>query len=198
MKPFLLPPPEMPRPRSDSLSQDESAAKRRRMDDPQASLAPTEATEVPPAPHSPPTPAHPSPSATINSFAHRLILEGRATGNNAADTRHFIKHKSLVFHFLDVSDIVENDIGQLTSCKLQCGVCGRGNWKWAKAGKAKGSTSNMVNHMKEKHEALWRAAEQSDKVAQGIVLTDSTGSETSAALSAGTNPVCYVCAHGIL
>jgi hypothetical protein len=193
MKLLLFPLPEMPRPRSDSLFQDEPAAKRPHIDDPEASLSHTAVAEGSFVPQLPSVPVHLSLSTAEGSFTHRIVLDGRATINNAADTRHFMKHKSLVFHFLDVSGVVENDLGQLVSCKLRCGICGRGNWQWVKAGKAKGSTSNMVNHMKEKHGTLWRAAERSDKAAQGIIHTDSTASDTTPVLPVATNPVCYIC-----
>ena len=98
----------------------------------------------------------------MHLVSHCWKLEGWASVNNAADTCHFVKNKSLMFHFLSVSEVVEDDVGQLKSCTLHCGVCRQGKWHWSRGGKAKGSTSNMNIHMQEKHDTLWQAANQAD------------------------------------
>ena len=58
---------------------------------------------------------------------------------------------------------------------LWCGICRRGNgWKWVSKGKAKGSTSNMIGHMKEKHEPIWNNALRVDLAAWGKELEEQT------------------------
>ncbi|CAE6507973.1 unnamed protein product [Rhizoctonia solani] len=103
-------------------------------------------------------------------FAHRWRLEGRARLNNAADTRYFFNRKALVYHFLDVYNPEEDSNGSLESCTFRCGICGRGNWKWRKNGRSRGSTSNMNGHMKEKHPNIWQPGVQSDKAARIALL----------------------------
>ena len=153
----------MPRQRSDSSpALDEPIAKHRRVQN-------TESDSVD-APNGAPAPIPPP------FIAHRWKLDGRATINNAADTQYFSKHTALVFQFLDVLDIVKDDVGLLKLCKLQCGICGRGNWRWIKGGKGKGSTSNMVVHMKEKHSRIWNAARQLDELAWGTSQSSDSSS----------------------
>lgn len=116
-----------------------------------------------------------SPTPLVDPLLlHRWKLSGRASINNAADTHYFSKHKALVFHFLDVSNVLKDDLGQLKSCTLKCGTCGRGTWRWVKAGKLKGSTTNMNTHMREKHSAIWEAALRADRVAWGLPLIGDT------------------------
>jgi hypothetical protein len=112
----------------------------------------------------------PAPTAIPTSdsmYAHRRSLPSRATLSNAADNRHFAKSHALVYHFVDMYDIVEDELGGLKSCTLKCGICRRGGWRWSQDGKSKGSTSNMNNHMKDKHGLIWRSANQADSVARG-------------------------------
>lgn len=109
----------MPQRRSEvSPTRDEPNSKRRRID--------TGELEHDISPRTLPLP----PQHTVDPiFAHRWKLDGRATINNAADTRYFSRSKALVYHFLDVHNAVEDQIGQLESCTLQCGICGRGKWQ---------------------------------------------------------------------
>ena len=61
-----------------------------------------------------------------------------------------------------------DDLGKLKSCMLQCGICQSGNgWKWLSGGKSKGSTSNIIGHMKEKHQPVWSNAVRADLAALG-------------------------------
>jgi hypothetical protein len=127
------------------------------------------------------------------SYVHRKSLPGRASLSNAADSFHFSKRHALVFNFVDVYDIVEDDLGRLKSCMLRCGICRRGNgWNWIPGGKSKGSTSNMIGHMKEKHQHLWDNALCAKMKVWGKILEEKPG-ETSSPLTPAPHadePVC--------
>ena len=64
------------------------------------------------------------------TFAQRYTLEGCASISNAAET-HYFHNRALVYHFVNISDTVEDEVGKLISCTLQCGICGRSSWKWS-------------------------------------------------------------------
>lgn len=120
------------------------------------------------------------PGAPEDSYSHRKTLPGRAAISNAADSIHFIKSRALVFHFVDIFDIVPDSLGKLESCILRCGICRKGNgWKWIKGGKGRGSTSNMIAHMRDKHGPIWQNALRADQAASGLIYAPETGSSTS-------------------
>ena len=114
------------------------------------------------------------------SYSHRKSLSSRASLSNAADNFHFSKRRALVFNFVDVFDIVEDSLGKLKSCTLRCGICRRGNgWRWIPGGKTKGSTSNMIGHMKDKHPLLWNNALRADMIAWGKELEEQSSNDLS-------------------
>jgi hypothetical protein len=113
------------------------------------------------------------PVAPEQLYAHRSLLRGRATLANAADSIHFSKNRSLVFQFVDIYDLVTDDIGKFVSCTLKCGICRKGGgWRWVRGGKAKGSTSNIIAHLHSKHSLIWQNAEHADWIALGKPLKD--------------------------
>ncbi|QRV92757.1 AC9 transposase [Ceratobasidium sp. AG-Ba] len=138
-----------------------ASSKRARVDE-------TERTDVPLNPSLPVVLVAPE-----QLHAHRSLLRGRATLANAADSIHFSKNRSLVFQFVDIYDLVTDDIGKFVSCTLKCGICRKGGgWRWVKGGKAKGSTSNIIAHLQSKHSAIWQNAEHADWIAAGKPLKD--------------------------
>ncbi|EUC55177.1 HAT family dimerization protein [Rhizoctonia solani AG-3 Rhs1AP] len=133
--------------------------KRLRIDDPNDTLRPETAESGYPPPHT-------SNWQQDSKYAHCAHLIGRATKRNVADTPHFSKNTALVYQFLDMSEVVEDDAGILLSCNFHCGICGQGVWHWVKAGKSRGSTTDMNRHMQDRHNAAWVAAEQVDLLAR--------------------------------
>lgn len=112
------------------------------------------------------TPARPSDAD--HPLPHRQTLRGRAVDSNAADHYLFFKHRALVFNFVDVYNLVQDDLGRLKSCTLRCGICRKGEgWSWGPEAKGKGSTSNMIAHMRGKHSVIWDAALRADAAALG-------------------------------
>ncbi|KAG8734285.1 hypothetical protein FRC12_018580 [Ceratobasidium sp. 428] len=95
----------------------------------------------------------------------RQALPGRATISNAADSIYFSKNRALVYDFVDMYDVVLDELGKLQSCTLRCGICRKGvGWKWQRGGKSRGSTSNPILHMKTKHAPIWDNACYIDKL----------------------------------
>lgn len=125
-----------------------------------------------------------------STYAHRQNLQGRATLSNAAESPYFSKNRALVFQFLDVFNTVQDDIGRLKSCTLRCGICRTGGWRWIKAGKGKGSTSNMNLHMRDKHGLIWQAAIQADKLAWGLSSAQQADSGVPSPAPLSDTPVC--------
>jgi hypothetical protein len=122
----------------------------------------------------------PAPNLAVDPeliHSHRATLHGRATLSNAADSIYFSNHRALVFHFVDVFDLVKDELGKLVSCTLKCGICRAGaGWRWVKGGKSKGSTTNMILHMKDKHGDIWQSALHTDWVASGKPLESQNAS----------------------
>ena len=81
-----------------SYVSEESPSKRRRIGDSELI--------VPPATHIPRL-------ESDSTYAHRQSLQGRAILSNAADSPHFFKNRALVFQFLDVFNVVQDDVGRL-------------------------------------------------------------------------------------
>ncbi|CAE6479261.1 unnamed protein product [Rhizoctonia solani] len=58
------------------------------------------------------TPPLPPPIDPVKpALAHRYTLEGRAAVSNAAETRYF-HNRALVYHFVDISDAVEDELDE--------------------------------------------------------------------------------------
>ncbi|KAG8681542.1 hypothetical protein FRC11_000994 [Ceratobasidium sp. 423] len=106
-----------------------------------------------------------SPWQKSLKYAHRENLFGCTTNNNVADTSYFSKHMALVYQFLDIAEVIEDNAQVLHSCTFHCGVCGQGEWHWVKGGKSQGLTTNMNQHMTDWRNIIWTAAKKANDLA---------------------------------
>lgn len=99
------------------------------------------------------------------SYPHRLYLPDRPSEGCAADSRHFSASSSLVFTFMIIKNICEDEDGVFESAVIQCCLCAEGKGQkgtYHIAKQTMRSTGTMHSHFRNNHRVWWEEREKAD------------------------------------